>query len=448
MAVVFTLHDDKDYKIVFGDPEVISQHSSVVRLGIAGGDWELYGVDLSMNALIARQAAIRRGAEIFTLIFFTLFAWYALSRFQMRGLLNQTESARIGSERQFYHLIQEASADPIFVHDIDGKILEVNDRACCALGYSREELLTMSVLDFEISRSKLEGRKMLRKIELNTVTVLRSKHRRKDGSVFPAEVHLGAIDTLQGIRLIGVTRDITAQRNYENQLERLNADKNKFFSIIAHDLKGPLSGFLGLTEMLATDSESFSKDDLKCLGSEMNKSGRSLFKLLEDLLDWSQSQMGKITYQPEIFDIATVIKENISLQSTAANQKEIRLLFEDWGAYPVLADKDMLATVIRNLISNALKFTPRGGRVSILVKNRNDKIHVSFQDTGIGMNEEQINRLFKIDTANRRQGTEKEKGTGLGLLLCYELIAQNKGEIKIESKPDKGSTFTFTLPVG
>lgn len=237
-------------------------------------------------------------------------------------------------------------------------------------------------------------------------------------------------------------------KEYSQKLEETNATKDKFFSIIAHDLKNPLSGFLGLTQMLTKDISNFSLGQLQKLSTQLDKSANSLFKLLENLLEWARIQNGNFTYNPDICILPYLINQNIEIVKSNAAKKYISVKSYIPEDLSIIADVSMLNTVFRNLISNAVKFTRLYGRVEIGVHNQDDnEITFFIKDNGIGMDEDLINNLFRIDKKVSRLGTEGESSTGLGLLLCKEFIDIHKGRIEVESKVNSGSTFLVTLPI-
>jgi signal transduction histidine kinase len=230
------------------------------------------------------------------------------------------------------------------------------------------------------------------------------------------------------------------------ELKELNSTKDKFFSIIGHDLKGPLNSLTAFSNLILHHASTLSEEEMKKIAADLNKSLKILYELLENLLTWARSQTNRLTLQPEKLDIRQLIEDNISLLSKTAKNKEIRIehiAFENVTAW---ADKNTVNTVIRNLLSNALKFTPRGGSVTIFANAYKDGVEIGIRDTGVGMSPEQIKKVFDISTKHSTPGTEQEKGTGLGLILCREFVEKNGGQLHIESVEGKGSTFRFTLP--
>lgn len=239
-----------------------------------------------------------------------------------------------------------------------------------------------------------------------------------------------------------------ARVNQQNtELQDLNATKDKFFSIISHDLKGPLNSLTSFSGLLINHTDSLSKEEIQMLAKDLDKTLKNLFALLENLLEWSRSQTGNIDFTPENFDLAAVIEGNKDLLLAQAQHKKITLLNGHTGEVPVRAHRNSINTVVRNLISNAIKFTPEGGKITLALHHKQDhEVIASIADTGVGMGEDILKKLFRIDTKHSTRGTANEKGTGLGLILCKEFVEKNGGRIWVESEVGKGSVFYFTVP--
>jgi signal transduction histidine kinase len=245
-----------------------------------------------------------------------------------------------------------------------------------------------------------------------------------------------------------VLQRANARVNQQNlELVDLNATKDKFFSIISHDLKGPLNSLTSFSGLLINHTDSLSKDEIKMLAKDLDKSLKNLFALLENLLEWSRSQTGNIEFKPELFDLAVLLRQNKELLETQAQNKQITLVQPQVEHLSVNAHKHSVNTVVRNLVSNAIKFTPQGGTIRLELRQSQNEVTVSIADTGVGMSPEVTQKLFRIDTKHTTKGTADEKGTGLGLILCKEFIEKNGGKIWVESTPGKGSVFHFTLPM-
>jgi len=238
----------------------------------------------------------------------------------------------------------------------------------------------------------------------------------------------------------------------KNQTEELtiqNVTKDKFFSIISHDLINPLSGVIGFSELLIEDLKEEEYSNLEKYTNVIYKSGKFTLDLLQNLLEWSRIQVGSIKSIKHNFNISNLLKNNIDGISAKSSAKEITIIANFSETLPVFADEKMVSTVIRNLLTNALKFTPNKGEIIITseekIINNKQVVETIIKDTGIGISEENRLKLFKIETNYKSLGTNNEKGTGLGLILCKEFLDQNNGTIKVESEEGVGSSFIFTL---
>ena len=233
----------------------------------------------------------------------------------------------------------------------------------------------------------------------------------------------------------------------EEKLIVLNANKDKFFSIISHDLKTPFSGLLGITEMLTADYDELSTEEVKEMIQLLRKASSSAFELLQGLLDWARTQTGRMEHEPKSIDLHEVSKKVLHLLETNALKKEVTLKNNISKSTEVFADINATETVLRNFVTNALKFSNSGGTISIDAKIKDDETQIFVTDTGIGISEKDMNKLFKIEIHHTTVGTNNEAGTGVGLILCKELVEKHGGEIWVESELGKGSTFVFTLPI-
>ncbi len=248
-----------------------------------------------------------------------------------------------------------------------------------------------------------------------------------------------------------MSREIQTQReklqDANKQLTEANTTKDKFFSIIAHDLKNPFNTLLTYSATLVKQFNLLDKNEIKKGLETLHNTSKRGYNLLVDLLTWARSQSGKIEINCDNIDLNQISHENVSLLSERAKEKGIKIYSEVEDNVFAYADKNMVSTVIRNLLTNAVKFTSAGGEVKISAQHTGDHIHITIADTGIGICKENIKKLFRLDTFYRTMGTEKEKGTGLGLILCREFVEKLDGKIWIESELGKGSRFIFTLPL-
>jgi len=231
------------------------------------------------------------------------------------------------------------------------------------------------------------------------------------------------------------------------QLETSDATRNKFFRIIAHDLRNPISSFVSLTSFMMDDFDGFEIDRAKKVINELNKISQNTFNLLENLLEWSSDQMGEIKNQPKKINITSLINSNLELIDLKAKEKQITIKKDLPEILEVFADINMLNTVVRNLLSNAVKFTYEDGKIDVSGQVENNKCYISIKDNGIGLSGHQIKNLFSLEGNFSNPGTRNEKGSGIGLILCNEFILKMGGTLQIESNPSLGSNFTFSLPL-
>jgi signal transduction histidine kinase len=232
-----------------------------------------------------------------------------------------------------------------------------------------------------------------------------------------------------------------------DKLTILNATKDKFFSIIAHDLKNPFNSIMGFCEILSLHYEKMDDIKRKQLIGVVYESSNNLFKLLENLLQWARSQTGDIKYEPEEFILNELINTNISLLENLILEKNLEIKQNPESKIKIFADINMINTVIRNLISNAIKYTETGS-ISIDVFQDNVETKVNIIDTGIGISNDKLDKIFDVMSSKSTNGTRGESGTGLGLIICKEFIERHGGKIWVESTVGKGSNFKFTLPLG
>lgn len=233
-----------------------------------------------------------------------------------------------------------------------------------------------------------------------------------------------------------------------DELQHLNATKDKFFSIVSHDLRNPFNSLINLTDMIMKRFDSYTTIQLKNFITDINKSSKEAYSLLDNLLNWSRSQTNRIEIKRENIDLMRIAEENIALITQAAHAKNIILKNEVEAPLFVFADFNTINTVVRNLLSNALKFTPQKGKIIISATSVDNNIEFSVKDTGVGISDEHLKKLFRVDVSHTTLGTSNEKGTGLGLILCYEFVQKNNGDIRVESIKGEGSMFTMILPAG
>ena len=274
----------------------------------------------------------------------------------------------------------------------------------------------------------------------------------KDGRIFeryskPIYIESETIGRVWSFHDVSKQKQAEEDLKHSNELLRkTNSEKDKFFSIIAHDLRNPFNGFLGFTDILKTDLRKMSINEVEMIVTDMNNSAHKLFGLLTNLLEWSMAKRGLTELNPEKVNLNEIVLSVINICRETLIDKGITLKNEIPDDIYLTADKQKLESILRNLISNAMKFTRTGGCVTLSAKRTNEYLEISVKDTGIGMSEKIINDLFHIDKMTGRTGTAGETSTGLGLLLCKEFVEKHNGKLSVTSEVEKGTEFIVKLP--
>ena len=361
------------------------------------------------------------------------------------------------SEKKFKYLF-EANTDAIGIFRIKengmpSKFIDSNNNSEFLLGYKKEEFLELSPIDIEIVESPDILQFRINEMITTGQCVFETKLIHKSGRQVDVEVKALVIEYQNESAIMNIARDITQRKEREIQLQmyikelnQMNADKDKFMSILAHDLRNPFNSLLGFSEILCKEYETYEKDRLGFILKSINKTIVRTYSLLEDLLLWSYSQSGRLNFSPQKIFFEDVCNVIISGLQESADAKKINLNYFEPEKNIIMADLNMFKTILRNLVANAIKFTDIEGTVNISALKGNRSTIISVSDSGVGMKKEQIERLWDISIQNTTTGTAGEKGSGLGLLLCKEFVEKHGGSIEVYSEPGKGSTFTFTLP--
>lgn len=256
------------------------------------------------------------------------------------------------------------------------------------------------------------------------------------------------------IEIFAVSRNIEMRKQSEMQLQKyatelsqLNADKDRFMQILAHDLRNPFNALLGFTDLLLSNIRDFDVDEIEMQISIVNQTARSTYNLLNDLLLWSQSQSGKLPYEPEKLNFIDICNQVLEGKQNQLAAKNITINCFEIGSICLLSDKNMFKTILRNLISNAIKFTHKNGQIRVFAEIDQENAIITVADNGLGISIDNQKKLFDLTKLYSTEGTEKERGTGLGLLLCKEFVEKHGGKIWVESELGKGSSFKFTMPI-
>jgi two-component system, sensor histidine kinase and response regulator len=343
----------------------------------------------------------------------------------------------------------------IFVKDPDSKYILCNEIYSKDLGINPKDIVGKNDLDFFTRELSEKFRKDDQAViskgvqqEFEEKYSIANQERWTHVNKVPYRDANGKI-----VGVLGIFEDITERKHRDEEillknelLEVMNAEKDKFFSIIAHDLRSPLSAFVGATQILTEEIQTMDIQEIKNIVVGMKISATNIFTLLENLLEWSRLRRGGLDFIPEKLNLNEKINDCVDVLSEFARKKEIQISVLVPGELEIYADNHMFDTIIRNLVSNALKFSVSGGKVTVKARQIDDQsVEISISDSGIGMSQEFKSKLFKISEKTSRPGTKGEPSTGLGLLLCKEFIEKHNGKIWAESEPGIGSTFYFTL---
>ncbi len=373
-----------------------------------------------------------------------------------------TEQKALVNELRF-KVWAENMKDILWQTDSEQKLVYVSPSGFKILGYQPEEMLYRNSLGFLAEYSAgfvlrtikiREKKKIKNDLTRNIKYEVQVIH--KTGRCIWTEIIASPLyDSFGNITgFQGIARDISERKEAElkikqqvEDLKRINAEKDKFFSIIAHDLKGLLHGFVGYTKFIADRINTLSEEKLAEYSKTIYGTAANLNELLSNLLEWSMIQRNRIRFSPKDCDLKAILEKNIRTFEHQVKNKEISIVALNIDEIIVFVDYHMINTVIRNILSNAIKFTPHKGRIEIMANRKNNNVEISIQDTGIGMDEITLNSIFKIDSVISTPGTDGEPSSGLGLILCKEYIKKHNGSIWIDSKIDKGTCVHVILPL-
>ena len=388
------------------------------------------------------------------------------------------------SEAKFRAIIQNSS-DVILLTDGEGAIQYASPSVKRVTGYTPKEIIGKQMLEWLSPDEITEARELFNELLINPSKQvnIQLKIRHKNNRWIWVEANANNLLENTDINSIVVNyRDITDRKEIEERLnknirelreneklleeqaeelnqtniqltesrenlQKLLANKDRFFSIIAHDLRNPFNTLLGLSEMVYKDIEEFTKEEIKNFVMSINSSASNVLKLVEDLLQWYRVQSGRVDFNPESFQVNEIVDEILLVHKELARKKNITIKNEIDDDLVVYADKNMVNMILRNLITNSIKFTPGSGKIRLKCSMEDGNARITVADNGIGISSEDMARLFKIEETFATKGTNNEGGSGLGLILCKEFIKINGGEISVTSEPDKGSEFCVTLPL-
>lgn len=359
------------------------------------------------------------------------------------------------SEEQFRSLFTQ-SQFPSALLNLDQQIIKCNQAFCDFLKFPKEALLGKRLQDFaHPDDEKQDLDPLLIQSDTDHSRIIEKRFVQSTGELRWGEITISIIrDTeSRSVFFLPMIQDITkrhaafeALKSSQLQLKELNRTKDKMFSVIAHDLRGPLGSMLGLSELLTEEGDLLNEKDRKIFFSSLNDCIKSTNLLLNNLLSWANCQRGQIQPNYSSLPLGEIIREVFRLLQNHSSTKNIRLISNVPEKLEITTDKDILGTIVRNLVSNALKYTHSGGKVEIQAKSYKNQIELCVNDDGIGMSKDKCEKLFKLDSNRSTPGTENEKGSGLGLLLVHEFVAILGGSIEVQSTINKGTSFIIHIP--
>jgi PAS domain S-box-containing protein len=371
----------------------------------------------------------------------------------------KSEIERLKKENLQIRTTFNAISNPLFIKDQNLIYTDCNDAFASFLGIPKEKIINSSVFDLSPEPlAKIYDKADRQLMESRKNQIYESQVQFADKTlhdvIFNKALIFSENNKIAGI--VGIISDITNLREVERKLEESNATKDKFYSIIAHDLKNPFHGIIGFSNLIINnydknkyDEDKYDEDKYEKIYNYVrliNETAHQAYVLLENLLNWSRSQTNIIEFKPTKINLEYLIVDILDIISGNSQAKNIKVSYEISENLNILADRNMLSTILQNIVTNAIKFTRESGFIRIVATRIPNNVLISVIDNGVGIEPEKIDKLFKIHERMSTQGTNNEKGTGLGLMLCKEFIEKHGGKIWVESEAGRGSTFKFTIP--
>ncbi|MEI7594897.1 MAG: PAS domain-containing sensor histidine kinase [Bacteroidota bacterium] len=418
--------------------------SSVLCVDSDANEWEAQQLQVTIQPIVITL--------LFVVILIVVFTWIKRSQKEKENLMKLSESLSLSEEK--YRKIFENVQDMFFQADRNGIVIEMSPSVYRYSGYTSQELIGTEMAKYYYNPEDRERFVSILK-QNREVSDYEIKMKGKNGNIVYTSVnaHLLFDNNNNYIGVEGSLRDVTERKKMDDMLRKkneelstLNAMKDKFFSIIAHDIKNPFNHIIGFSSLLNKNASKYDVDEIQKYSKIVYESSLITYELLEELLTWSKSQSGQLNINTEIFDFTAIIEDVVLKYNYLSQNKLIEIKTEINHVSRVFADEPTIKTVFRNLLNNAIKYTNENGCIIVATEENEDFIKVSITDNGIGIEKDDIEKLFRIDSSTKAIGTSGEKGSGLGLILCKEFVEKNGGEIGLYSEFGIGSTFFFTVP--
>ena len=388
---------------------------------------------------------------------------------RIMGTFTDITSLKFAQERQqkdliFVTTLLNTIQTPVFYKGVDGLYQGCNKAFAEFVGYPVDKIIGSSVFDlYDKQLAEVYDKADKELFESKKQQIYEGKVKHNDGSyrdtIFYKNAYFNPNDELEG--LIGVIFDVTDSKKISEELQQknreleksekelleLNDTKDKFFSIVSHDLRSPLLSLTGFTDLLSSSYDTMTKEEIEEALSSLNRNTKNVYSLVENLLDWAKIQMGKQEIFPKEVNLLSVVNTVVDVFKVSLDDKNLNVIKEINENMNLFVDSNVLHTVIRNIVSNSIKFTNAGGTITFEAKCVNDSCVLTLSDTGVGIEPEILEKLFIIDRLKTKPGLQGEKGSGLGLILSKELVESSGGSINVQSEVGKGTTFTITFPI-
>lgn len=389
-----------------------------------------------------------------TYVIFSFVFIFVLLTFSIVVMINRRLLSEIAvQEEKYFKVFNESPHAILLTRKVDGKIFQVNQGFETLSGYSSSEVVGKSTLVLNLWENEAARQQIVFELQQKgKVRNVEKVFRQKDGNLIYASISVDLIKIEEEDFILSTIEDIREQKllldelklNAE-ELSSINATKDKLFSIIAHDLRGPFANIINLSEILMSQVREKDYAEIDDYANMIQNSTQKVAGLLTNLLEWSRLKTGKISFIPAPHKLADILGDTLDLLGAQAAQKEISITNVVDRNLIVNIDKNMFSTIIRNLVSNAIKFTNKGGNINIKIDYKDQLLSCSIKDDGVGMDQHKLDKLFRIEEKVSTPGTNNEQGTGLGLILCKEFVDLHHGEINATSELGKGTNITFTL---
>lgn len=456
---------DKDYRLIIGNTNFYEDIERLYGRAISVGESALEGFSEDLKAewkalydraLSGEWFSLERERVIgkerrWDVCFFNPILDSSNNPVGVTIILNDI-TGRKESDERFRAIFKQSQAIMLLINPESGNIIDANEAAATFYGYSLEQLCSMNIRDINQLEGDLVKNQMVAVLQ-GQKKRFEFRHRIADGEIKDVDVYSTPISIRGEVFLFSIVHDVTDRIRSERELHRSKEEllrniesKDRFFSIIAHDLLGPLGAIYKLGELMEHFADNGEYEKVVKYSKSIAESVQQSFKLVKNLLEWSRAQSGRLEVSPERIDLKEVVSSvRLVLQNYAAS-KNIQILSEIKQGHTIFADLNMVEAILRNLISNAIKYSRRGGTITLTSFQDEQESVISVKDTGVGIPRKMLPQLFRADSDYTTLGTQNEKGTGLGLILCKEFVAVHKGRIWAKSQEGSGSEFSFSIP--